>query len=156
AASIAVESSNRTVVARPHCGNRTATTSQRDLPCGTPSEAEGAGVAMSIWVDNREYPAAPDKNLLERCLELGFDLPYFCWHPAMGSVGACRQCAVKQYRDENDTQGRIVMACMTAAADGTRIGLDEPEARDFRARVIEWLMVNHPHDCPVCEEGGEC
>ena len=111
---------------------------------------------MPIYVDNREYPAAPGKNLLEHCLALGFDLPYFCWHPAMGSVGACRQCAVKQYRDENDTQGSIVMACMTAASDGTRIGLDEPEARDFRARVIEWLMVNHPHDCPVCEEGGEC
>ena len=111
---------------------------------------------MPIYVDNREYPAAPEKNLLEHCLSLGFDLPYFCWHPAMGSVGACRQCAVKQFRDENDGQGRIVMACMTPAADGARIGLDEPEARDFRARVIEWLMVNHPHDCPVCEEGGEC
>lgn len=111
---------------------------------------------MPIYVDNREYPDAPGKNLLEHCLSLGFDLPYFCWHPAMGSVGACRQCAVKQYRDENDTDGRIVMACMTPASDGTRIGFDEPEARDFRARVIEWLMVNHPHDCPVCEEGGEC
>ncbi|HEX7080475.1 MAG TPA: NADH-quinone oxidoreductase subunit NuoG [Gammaproteobacteria bacterium] len=111
---------------------------------------------MPIYVDDREYPAAPEKNLLEHCLSLGFDLPYFCWHPELGSVGACRQCAVKQYRDENDRQGRIVMACMTPAADGTRIGLDEAEARDFRARVIEWLMVNHPHDCPVCEEGGEC
>src|SRR5690606_5288893 len=111
---------------------------------------------MSIVVDGREYPAAPGKNLLEHLLGLGVDLPYFCWHPAMGSVGACRQCAAKQYRDENDAVGRIVMACMTPALDGTRIGVDEPEARDFRARVIEWLMVNHPHDCPVCEEGGEC
>ncbi|HEY8519164.1 MAG TPA: NADH-quinone oxidoreductase subunit NuoG [Gammaproteobacteria bacterium] len=111
---------------------------------------------MAIFVDGREYPAAPEKNLLEHMLSLGFDLPYFCWHPALGSVGACRQCAVKQYANEQDTRGRIVMACMTAAADGTRIAFDEPEARDFRARVIEWLMVNHPHDCPVCEEGGEC
>lgn len=111
---------------------------------------------MPIYVDQREYPEAPEKNLLEHCLSLGFNLPYFCWHPAMGSVGACRQCAVKLYRDEDDTEGRIVMACMTPAADGTRIGLEEPEALDFRARVIEWLMVNHPHDCPVCPEGGEC
>jgi len=111
---------------------------------------------MAIFVDGREYPAAPEKNLLEHLLGLGFDLPYFCWHPAMGSVGACRQCAVKVYRDDRDTAGRIVMACMTPALDGTRIGFDEPEAQDFRRRVIEWLMVNHPHDCPVCEEGGEC
>jgi len=109
-----------------------------------------------IHVDNQPYPAEPHRNLLEVCLQLGFDLPYFCWHPAMGSVGACRQCAVKQYRDENDAQGRLVMACMTPAAEGTRIAIEDPEARDFRARVIEWLMVNHPHDCPVCEEGGEC
>ena len=87
---------------------------------------------------------------------LGIDLPYFCWHPALGSVGACRQCAVKQFRDENDTHGRLVMACMTPAANGTRISIDDPEAREFRASVIEWLMTNHPHDCPVCDEGGEC
>ena len=74
----------------------------------------------------------------------------------MHSVGACRQCAVKQFKDENDTRGRIVMACMTPAADGTRISIQDPEAREFRESVIEWLMVNHPHDCPVCDEGGEC
>src|SRR5690606_4810619 len=111
---------------------------------------------MPVYIDHRPYPSDPSTNLLDLCLSLGLDLPYFCWHPAMGSVGACRQCAVKQYGDENDRTGRIVMACMTAATDGTRIGVDEPEARAFRAAVIEWLMTNHPHDCPVCEEGGEC
>ena len=48
------------------------------------------------------------------------------------------------------------MACMTPAADGMRISIDDPEAAAFRAGVIEWLMINHPHDCPVCDEGGEC
>ena len=48
------------------------------------------------------------------------------------------------------------MACMTPAKDGTRIAIEDPEAREFRAGVIEWLMANHPHDCPVCDEGGEC
>src|SRR6185312_12059411 len=52
--------------------------------------------------------------------------------------------------------GKIVMACMTPAADGTRISIADQDAREFRASVIEWLMVNHPHDCPVCDEGGEC
>ena len=59
-------------------------------------------------------------------------------------------------RTRTTRKGRIVMACMTPAADGTRISIDDPEARAFRARVIEWLMANHPHDCPVCDEGGEC
>jgi NADH-quinone oxidoreductase subunit G len=110
----------------------------------------------TIYIDNRPYSVTDGQNLLQACLGLGFDLPYFCWHPAMGSVGACRQCAVKQFRDEKDTRGKIVMACMTPAADGVRISLDDPEAREFRASVIRWMMVNHPHDCPVCDEGGEC
>ncbi|MCG4787996.1 hypothetical protein L0N33_22000, partial [Roseburia faecis] len=74
----------------------------------------------------------------------------------LGSVGACRQCAVKQYTDENDTRGRIVMSCMTPATDGSWISIEDEEARVFRASVVEWLMTNHPHDCPVCEEGGHC
>ena len=74
----------------------------------------------------------------------------------MGSVGACRQCAVKQFHGDDDQHGRIVMACMVEAADGARISIGDPEAVKFRASVIEWLMTNHPHDCPVCEEGGEC
>jgi NADH-quinone oxidoreductase subunit G len=74
----------------------------------------------------------------------------------MGSVGACRLCAVKQYKDEEDTQGKIVMSCMTPVSDGLRLSLNDPEARLFRKTVLEWLMVNHPHDCPICDEGGEC
>jgi len=110
----------------------------------------------TVHIENRPYPVKDGENLLQQCLSLGFDLPYFCWHPALGSVGACRQCAIKQFKDEEDKRGKIVMACMTPATDGTRISIDDPEAREFRASVIEWLMVNHPHDCPVCDEGGEC
>ncbi|HTH98908.1 MAG TPA: NADH-quinone oxidoreductase subunit NuoG [Stellaceae bacterium] len=109
-----------------------------------------------IHIDGRDYEAKAGDNLLQACLELGMDLPYFCWHPAMGSVGACRQCAVRQYADENDKSGRIVMACMTPVTEGGRFSIADEEAKEFRASVIEWLMTNHPHDCPVCEEGGEC
>jgi NADH-quinone oxidoreductase subunit G len=110
----------------------------------------------TIYIEGNPYEVEDGQNLLQACLSLGFDVPYFCWHPALGSVGACRQCAVKQFKDEDDTRGKIVMACMTPANDGTRISIDDPEIRHFRASVIEWLMVNHPHDCPVCDEGGEC
>lgn len=110
----------------------------------------------TIYIDNKPYEVKAGENLLKACLTLGFDVPYFCWHPAMHSVGACRQCAVKQFKDENDTRGKIVMACMTPATDGARISIDDPEAKAFRKDVIEWLMTNHPHDCPVCDEGGEC
>jgi NADH-quinone oxidoreductase subunit G len=110
----------------------------------------------TVYVDNRPYPMNDRQNLLHGCLSLGMNLPYFCWHPALGSVGACRQCAVKQFNDESDKRGKIVMACMTPAAEGTRISVDDSEAVEFRRAVIEGLMLNHPHDCPVCDEGGEC
>ncbi|HQT75188.1 MAG TPA: 2Fe-2S iron-sulfur cluster-binding protein, partial [Acidiphilium sp.] len=107
-------------------------------------------------VDGKTLTAKPDENLLQACLGAGLDLPYFCWHPALGSVGACRQCAVKQYDGPDDETGRMVMACMTPVPEGARFSIADPEVAAFRASVIEWLMVNHPHDCPVCEEGGEC
>ncbi len=110
----------------------------------------------TLHIDGRPYDVEPGDNLLHACLTLGFDLPYFCWHPAMGSVGACRQCAVKEFRGEDDAHGRIIISCMTPVVDGARISINDPEAAAFRARIIEWLMTNHPHDCPVCEEGGEC
>lgn len=110
----------------------------------------------TIEIDGKKYEAEAGKNLLHVALSEGLDLPYFCWHPALGSVGACRQCAVKQYRDENDTQGRLVMACMTPVTEGMRITAQDPDSKNFRATVIESLMTNHPHDCPICDEGGEC
>lgn len=110
----------------------------------------------TIHVDGKQYEVDGADNLLQACLSLGLDIPYFCWHPALGSVGACRQCAVKQYRDESDQQGRIVMSCMTPASPGTYISIADEEAKSFREAIVEFLMTNHPHDCPVCEEGGHC
>ena len=119
---------------------------------------------VSIEIDNHIYQVPEGSNLLQACLSLGLDLPYFCWHPSLGSVGACRQCAVIQYHDrhdevegdQRDEQGRLVMSCMTLVSEGMRISIDAKNARDFRSDIIELLMTNHPHDCPVCEEGGEC
>ena len=110
----------------------------------------------TIHVDGKTYEVNGADNLLQTCLSLGLDIPYFCWHPALGSVGACRQCAVKQYANADDKRGRLVMSCMTPSSDNTMISIDDEEAKQFRASVVEWLMTNHPHDCPVCEEGGHC
>jgi NADH-quinone oxidoreductase subunit G len=109
-----------------------------------------------IEIDGCMHEVQDGGNVLAACLSLGLDLPYFCWHPAMGSVGACRQCAVIQFKDAEDNRGRLVMACVTPVADNLRISLNAEQARQFRRDNIELLMINHPHDCPVCEEGGEC
>lgn len=110
----------------------------------------------TLYIDDKPYEVKPGKNILETCLQLGFDLPYFCWHPSLGSVGACRQCAVKMYRNADDKTGRLIMSCMEPVTDNLRISISDTEATAFRSNVIEWLMTNHPHDCAVCDEGGSC
>ena len=109
-----------------------------------------------IQIDGQEYEVKEGDNLLQACLTLGLDLPYFCWHPAMGSIGACRQCAVVQYLNADDQRGRIVMGCMTPVTEGAIFSLSGDKAKGFRETIVESLMLNHPHDCPVCAEGGEC
>lgn len=111
---------------------------------------------VAIHIDGERYEVEEGQNLLQACQTLGLELPYFCWHPAMGSVGSCRQCAVILYQNEDDTRGRLTMSCMTPVSEGQRLSLEHPKAKEFRSQLIEATMTNHPHDCPVCEEGGEC
>ena len=76
----------------------------------------------------------------------------FCYHPALGSVGSCRQCAVKQYNNAEDYQagkGRLVMSCMVAPSDDMYISVDDDEAKAFRKSIVEYLMTNHPTTAPL-------
>ncbi|WP_201557485.1 NADH-quinone oxidoreductase subunit NuoG [Psychrobacter sp. 72-O-c] len=112
-----------------------------------------------IHIDGTTVEVDSADNLLQACLSLGIDVPYFCYHPALGSVGSCRQCAVKQYKDKEDLEagrGKLVMSCMVAPTEDMYISVDDEEAKAFRQSIVEFLMTNHPHDCPTCEEGGHC
>ena len=112
-----------------------------------------------IHIDGTTVEVDGADNLLQACLSLGIDVPYFCYHPALGSVGSCRQCAVKQYQNKEDLEagrGRLVMSCMVAPSDDMYISVTDDEAKAFRKSMVELLMTNHPHDCPTCEEGGHC
>ena len=106
-----------------------------------------------LVIDDREIEVAAGTKVIEAAEQLGIMIPRFCYHPALGSVGACRVCAVKFL--EGPLKG-IQMSCMADAQDGMVVSTTDDEAVDFRKHVIEWLMLNHPHDCPVCDEGGHC
>ncbi|AKC60640.1 NADH-quinone oxidoreductase subunit NuoG [Blochmannia endosymbiont of Camponotus (Colobopsis) obliquus] len=110
-----------------------------------------------INIDGKNYDIMDEStNLLAVCLSLGFNIPYFCWHPVLGSVGACRQCAIKHYVNNDVHQGKLIMSCMTPVSNGMCVSLYDEEIKRFRRNIIELLMINHPHDCPICEEGGNC
>jgi len=106
-----------------------------------------------LTIDNREIEVAAGTKVIEAAERLGIVIPRFCYHPALGSVGACRVCAVAFL--DGPVKG-IQMSCMVNAMDGMVVSTTDDEAVDFRRHVIEWLMLHHPHDCPVCDEGGHC
>jgi len=106
-----------------------------------------------LVIDDREIEVAAGTKVIEAAEQLGIVIPRFCYHPALGSVGACRVCAVKFL--QGPFKG-VQMSCMIEAQDGMIVSTTDEEAVDFRKYVIEWLMLNHPHDCPVCDEGGHC
>ncbi|KHK03327.1 2Fe-2S iron-sulfur cluster-binding protein [Desulfovibrio sp. TomC] len=106
-----------------------------------------------LIIDGRAISVPKGTMVIEAAERLGIMIPRFCWHKALGAAGACRMCAVKFV--DGPVKG-LEMSCMTLAADGMVVETFHPEAVAFRRRIIELLMVNHPHDCPVCDEGGHC
>ncbi len=107
----------------------------------------------SLRIDNIETEVPEGTKVIEAAERIGIVIPRLCYHPALGSVGACRVCAVN-FQD-GPVKG-IEMSCMIDAQDGMDVSTTDQKAVDFRRQVIEWLMLNHPHDCPVCDEGGHC
>ena len=106
-----------------------------------------------LIIDGRDIEVPEGTKVIEAAERLGIMIPRFCYHKALGSVGACRVCAVKFV--DGPVKG-IEMSCMEDARDGMVVSTTDPEAQAFRRYVIEWLMLNHPLDCPVCDEGGHC
>ncbi len=106
-----------------------------------------------LTIDNQRLEVPPGTRVIDAAEQAGIMIPRFCYHPALGSAGACRVCAVQVL--EGSCKG-IRMSCMIDAEEGMVVSTTDDEAVAFRRQVIEWLMANHPHDCPVCDEGGQC
>lgn len=114
---------------------------------------EVIAIMPRLTIDHRAIEVPKGTKVIQAAEQLGIYIPRFCFHEALGAVGACRMCAVMFL--DGPVKG-LEMSCMTEAREGMVVSTDHPEAQDFRRQVIEWLMLNHPHDCPVCDEGGQC
>jgi NADH-quinone oxidoreductase subunit G len=106
-----------------------------------------------LTIDGREVEVAPGTKVIDAAESLGIMIPRFCYLKSLGAVGACRMCAVKFLEGHKKD---LDMSCMVDARDGMVVSTDHPDAVAFRAQIIEWLMLDHPHDCPICDEGGHC
>ena len=90
-------------------------------------------------------------SVLKAAIEAGIQVPYYCYHPGLGIDASCRVCLVKI-----EKMPKLQTSCSTPVAEGMVVHTQDPEAVDGRKGVFEFLLINHPLDCPVCDKGGEC
>lgn len=102
-------------------------------------------------IDGKEYEFTPGEMVIQIADRNGIDIPRFCYHPAMSVVAQCRMCSVDIAK-----QPRLQMACAFPAADGMIINTKSDKVKKTRASVMEFLLINHPLDCPICDEAGDC
>ncbi|HEY6361333.1 MAG TPA: molybdopterin-dependent oxidoreductase [Vicinamibacterales bacterium] len=106
---------------------------------------------VSLSIDGRQITVEKGKTVLQAAIEAGISVPYYCYHPGLGIDGSCRVCVVKI-----EKMPKLQTSCSTVCTDGMVISTRDPETVQARAGVLEFLLVNHPLDCPVCDKGGEC
>jgi NADH-quinone oxidoreductase subunit G len=106
---------------------------------------------VSLTIDGRTVTAEKGRTVLQAAIEAGIRVPYYCYHPGLGIDGSCRVCIVKI-----EKMPKLQTSCSTPVAEGMVVQTQTPEVVDARASVFEFLLINHPLDCPVCDKGGEC
>jgi len=105
----------------------------------------------TLTIDNREIAVDPGTTVMQAADRLGIHIPRFCYHPGLSSVGSCRMCMV-----EIEKLPKLQTACTTPVVDGMRVHTDTDPVRDARRSILEFLLINHPIDCPICDKAGEC
>jgi NADH-quinone oxidoreductase subunit G len=119
----------------------------------TPDAAREAPPSVTVTIDDRTITAATGELVIDAAERNGVYIPRFCYHPRMRSVGMCRMCIV----DIDTGRGASLQpACMIECSDGMTVSTGSPATRKAQEGVLEFLLVNHPLDCPVCDKGGEC
>ena len=125
-----------------------------------------------IIIDGRIIEAAPGKTIIEAALDNGITIPHFCWHPALSVAGNCRMCLVNVGSHKKDVDGSLMysddgvptvnwmpkmqIACATPVSDGMFVDTSGPKTVDAQNAIMEFLLINHPLDCPICDEAGQC
>jgi NADH-quinone oxidoreductase subunit G len=106
---------------------------------------------VTLTIDGRPVTVEKGKTVLQAAIESGVSVPYYCYHPGIGIDGSCRVCIVKI-----EKMPKLQTSCSTVCTDGMVVSTRTPEVVSARAGVFEFLLINHPLDCPVCDKGGEC
>ncbi|MGH7584736.1 MAG: 2Fe-2S iron-sulfur cluster-binding protein, partial [Gemmatimonadales bacterium] len=106
---------------------------------------------VNLTIDGAPVSVPKGTMLIEAAKQAGVLVPHYCYHPSLPSPGVCRMCLV-----EVEKTPKLQPACVTAVAEGQVVHTASAEARKAREAVLEFLLINHPLDCPICDQAGEC
>ena len=107
-----------------------------------------------IIINGREVEADPKEPLIHACHQNGANVPMYCYHPGLSPVGSCRICQVEV--KQGNGPARVVVACRAPVVEGMVVDTEAPKAHETRRECLEFLLKNHPLDCPICDKAGEC
>ena len=107
---------------------------------------------IKLFVNGQEVEVEQGKNLIDALGVVGITIPHFCYHPALGADGNCRMCLV----GIEDGRPPLVPACKTPAMEGMKVQLDTDKIKKIQRDILEFELINHPEDCPICDQAGEC
>ena len=104
-----------------------------------------------VTIDGRELEVENGTTIIKAALGVGIDVPYYCWHPRLSVAANCRMCLV-----EVEKAPKLLPACEVVCRDGMVVQTKSDKVLEAREAVMEFLLVNHPIDCPICDQAGEC
>ncbi|MBF6590372.1 MAG: NADH-quinone oxidoreductase subunit NuoG [Ktedonobacterales bacterium] len=106
---------------------------------------------VNLTIDGRPVSVPKGSVIWAAAQQLGIEVPIYCYHPKMAPLGACRMCFV-----EVEKMPKLATACTTVVTEGMAVRTDTPQVKKARQGTLEFLLINHPLDCPICDKGGEC
>jgi len=106
---------------------------------------------VKLTINDHEIEVDPDTTILQACEQLNIEIPHFCYHSRLSIAGNCRMCLV-----DVDRMAKPVASCAMPVAEGMVVHTNTPKVETARHGVLEFLLINHPLDCPICDQGGEC
>ena len=106
---------------------------------------------VKIVINGKEVVTSKGKTVIQAAAEAGVTIPHYCYHPKLSIAGNCRMCMV-----EIEKMPKLQIACNTQVAEGMSVLTESPKVIAVRKAVLEFLLINHPVDCPICDQAGEC
>src|SRR5512142_988593 len=131
--------------------NKPAAAPPAPKPAGPPPPQTPGTVTATI--DGREVVVKPGTSVIEAAKAVGVDIPFYCYHKRLSIAANCRMCLVEM---SNAPMGKLMPACQMPLAEGVAVKTDTPRVKDQQRATLEFLLLNHPVDCAICDQAGEC